>query len=184
MRYVVDEEIRLVALSTVECADSTCCSRGAVWIGQRSFRRRDDRTTELYSETHWVTQINRWRRWSVTLTQSFSKCDLFLLLATYAAAILFRLSDEKPHEMKTQGPTAVYRDDHLMNNVKHLISIHLVLSIDRFSITVSSMVRWVARIRIHIVPRHPLFTMFQRWIITRRKAQEEVVLEVWWITKC
>lgn len=79
----------------------------------------------------------------MTLTQSFSECDLrFRLLATYAAAILFRLSDEKPYEMKTQGPpAAVYRDDHLMNNVKHLFFIHLVLSIDRFSITVSSMVR-------------------------------------------
>jgi hypothetical protein len=45
----------------------------------------------------------------------------FILLATYAAAILFRLSDDKPYDMKkrlSQDVTsALYRDDHLMNNV-------------------------------------------------------------------
>jgi hypothetical protein len=46
---------------------------------------------------------------------------LFIYLATYAAAILFRLSDDKPYDMKkrlSQDVTsALYRDEHLMNNV-------------------------------------------------------------------
>jgi hypothetical protein len=44
-----------------------------------------------------------------------------IYLATYAAAILFRLSDDKPYDMKkrlSQDVTsALYRDEHLMNNV-------------------------------------------------------------------
>ena len=47
--------------------------------------------------------------------------DFFLVIATYAAAILFRLSDDKPYDMKkrlSQDVTsALYRDEHLMNNV-------------------------------------------------------------------
>jgi hypothetical protein len=46
----------------------------------------------------------------------------FFILATYAAAILFRLSDDKPYDMKkrlSQDVTsALYRDEHLNNNVK------------------------------------------------------------------
>jgi predicted membrane protein len=45
----------------------------------------------------------------------------FIFIATYAAAILFRLSDDKPYDMKkrlSQDVTsALYRDEHLMNNV-------------------------------------------------------------------
>ncbi|CAF0764423.1 unnamed protein product [Rotaria sp. Silwood1] len=41
-------------------------------------------------------------------------------VATYAAAILFRLSDDKPYDMKNRlsqdVTTALYRDEHLMNN--------------------------------------------------------------------
>jgi hypothetical protein len=44
-------------------------------------------------------------------------------LATYAAAILFRLSDDKPYDMKkrlSQDVTsALYRDENLMNNVSY-----------------------------------------------------------------
>lgn len=44
-----------------------------------------------------------------------------LFLATYAAAILFRLSDDKPYDMKNRlsqdVTSALYRDEHLMNNV-------------------------------------------------------------------
>lgn len=50
-------------------------------------------------------------------------CD-YLVVATYAAAILFRLSDDKPYDMKkrlSQDVTsALYRDEHLMNNVSAL----------------------------------------------------------------
>jgi hypothetical protein len=42
-------------------------------------------------------------------------------LATYAAAILFRLSDEKPYDTKKRFShdvtSAIYRDEHLTNNV-------------------------------------------------------------------
>ncbi len=50
----------------------------------------------------------------------FSLIEIFIL-ATYAAAILFRLSDDKPYDMKkrlSQDVTsALYRDEHLTNNV-------------------------------------------------------------------
>jgi hypothetical protein len=51
---------------------------------------------------------------------SFSLIEIYIL-ATYAAAILFRLSDDKPYDMKkrlSQDVTsALYRDEHLTNNV-------------------------------------------------------------------
>ncbi len=49
---------------------------------------------------------------------------IYFYLATYAAAILFRLSDDKPYDMKkrlSQDVTsALYRDEHLMNNVNRI----------------------------------------------------------------
>jgi hypothetical protein len=48
---------------------------------------------------------------------------LIIHVATYAAAVLFRLSDEKPYEMKQRfgqdsNLAASYHDDHMMNNVR------------------------------------------------------------------
>jgi len=67
---------------------------------------------------------------------------ILIYLATYAAAILFRLSDDKPYDMKkrlSQDVTsALYRDEHLMNNVNKLKikSIVFLKNIFYFSIMV------------------------------------------------
>ena len=71
VRCICKATMFLAALSTVECFDSTRSSRGAVRIGQRSFSCWDDRTTELYSETHRIAQIHRRRRRSVTFGECF-----------------------------------------------------------------------------------------------------------------
>ena len=43
-----------------------------------------------------------------------------MFLATYAAAVLFRLSDDKSYDMKTRFSqdvtSALYRDDHQVSN--------------------------------------------------------------------
>lgn len=57
----------------------------------------------------------------VLLFVSIVQICIRIVSATYAAAILFRLSDEKPYEMKKHYsqdmPSNIYRDEHLMNNV-------------------------------------------------------------------
>ncbi len=57
---------------------------------------------------------------SLMIRFSFSLIEIYIL-ATYAPAILFRLSDDKPYDMKkrlSQDVTsALYRDEHLTNNV-------------------------------------------------------------------
>ena len=76
------------------------------------------RLTELLkSNDEGVGKLHHHHRFSPF---SFKSLSLFIL-ATYAAAILFRLSDDKPYDMKkrlSQDVTsALYRDEHSMNNV-------------------------------------------------------------------